>query len=250
MNLTTLYQHRFTILLLTLIVFMLCTPLIIELVTEEYAVSGKVTILVISVGWVTAATFAVSTRRRTAIIAIVLMAVSLLLELFTTLLPTNLSFILFHLLRIVFLGFIVSQVFKHIFKPRLVTFDTISASLCIYLMLGAVWAHIYAIVEMVTPGSIAYVIPHVPEQKSTEIARSFHMLYFSFVTLSTVGYGDMVPTTTVARMFAVTEAISGQIYLLVMVSRLVGLQVSQALYQPESKPDNISSANPSIKEPK
>ena len=117
-------------------------------------------------------------------------------------------------------------------------------------MLGAVWANIYAIVEMVTPGSIAYVLPVPHDQKNTEIARSFHMLYFSFVTLSTVGYGDMVPTTTVARMFAVTEAISGQIYLLVMVSRLVGLQVSQALYQPESKPENISHADQSIKEQK
>ncbi|HQR06930.1 MAG TPA: ion channel [Gemmatales bacterium] len=217
--------------------------MIIELVSEEYAVPGRITIMVISVVWVTAATFAVSTRRGTAIIAIVLMTISLLLELFTALLPTMMSSVLFHLLRIVFLGFIVSQVFRHIFKPRIVTFDTISASLCIYLMLGAVWANIYAIVEMVTPGSIVYVLPHANEQKITEIARSFHMLYFSFVTLSTVGYGDMVPTTTVARMFAVTEAISGQIYLLVMVSRLVGLQVSQALYQPESKPENISNAD-------
>jgi voltage-gated potassium channel len=250
MNLMSLYQHRFTILLLALIVFMLCTPLIIELVNEEYAVSSKITILVISVGWVTAATFAVSTRRKTAVIAIVLMTASLMLELFTTLLPTITSSVLFHLLRIIFLGFIVSQVFKHIFKPRLVTFDTISASLCIYLMLGAVWANIFAIVEMVTPGSIVYVVPHVHVQKTNEIARSFHMLYFSFVTLSTVGYGDMVPTTTVARMFAVTEAIAGQIYLLVMVSRLVGLQVSQALYQPESKPENFSTADLTNKEPK
>lgn len=248
MTLKSLHQHRFTILLLALIVFMLCTPLIIELVNEEYAVPGKITIMVISVGWVSAATFAVSTRRTTAIIAIVLMTISLLLEFFTALLPTVISSVLFHLLRIIFLCFIVGQVFRHIFKPRIVTFDTISASLCIYLMLGAIWANIYAIIEMMTPGSIAYTIPHVQGQKNTEIARSFHMLYFSFVTLSTVGYGDMVPTTTVARMFAVTEAIAGQLYLLVMVSRLVGLQVSQALYAPESPPATINNSNTSNKE--
>ena len=110
MNFSMLYEQRFTILLLALIVFMLCTPLIIELVSEEFAVSTKVTILVISVSWVAAATFAVSTRRSIAITAIVLMTVTLFVELFTTLLPSNLSNVLFHLLRIVFLGFIIGHV--------------------------------------------------------------------------------------------------------------------------------------------
>lgn len=229
------FQHRYTILLIALIVFMLCTPLIIEVVSEEYSVHGRVLLLVLSLGWVSAATFAVSTRKSIAIIAIFLMFVSVVLELFTTLLPSSMSSLVFHLLRIVFLIFIISELLRQIFKPTIVTFDTISASLCIYLMMGALWGNIYSVLELYTPGSVTFIIPHTMVGKNTELARSFHMLYFSFVTLSTVGYGDVVPTTTVARMFAVTEAIAGQIYLLVMVSRLVGLQVSQALSQPVSK---------------
>jgi len=229
MNYSSFYHHRFTWLLLSLVVYILCTPLIIDLVSEEFAMPAKITVMAISIVWVGAATFAVSTQKSTMIIAMTLMFTSLLLEFFTTLLPTTISIILFHLLRIAFIGFIISHVLRQLFKPRIVTFDTISASLCVYLMLGALWANLYSIAEVITPGSIAIVLPEAHRPKNDEIARSFHMLYFSFVTLSTVGYGDLVPTTAVARMFAVTEAISGQIYLLVMVSRLVGLQVSQAL---------------------
>jgi hypothetical protein len=61
------------------------------------------------------------------------------------------------------------------------------------------------------------------------LERLIHMLYFSFTTLTSVGYGDVVPRTNIARMLAVTEALVGQCYLLVMVSRLVGLHVAQAL---------------------
>lgn len=250
MNLSILYHNRFTILLLSLIVFMLFTPLIKELVTEETMVTGRLWILGISTGWVAAAAFAVSSRRRIAIIAVVLMFSSLALELYSTLLPSDLSALIFHLLRMVYLGFIVIALLRHIFKPTIVTFDTISASLCIYLMMGAMWSNMYCILDLITPGTIAVVTQHVPIVTNNVIDRSYHMLYFSFVTLSTVGYGDLVPTTTVSRMFAVTEAIAGQIYLLVMVSRLVGLQVSQALSKPAAKQEAISQADHSNKEPK
>ncbi|MCR4415511.1 MAG: potassium channel family protein, partial [Thermoguttaceae bacterium] len=53
--------------------------------------------------------------------------------------------------------------------------------------------------------------------------------YFSFITLATVGYGDVTPTTSLARTLAWTEAITGQFYLAVLVAGLVGLKVTQAI---------------------
>jgi voltage-gated potassium channel len=135
-----------------------------------------------------------------------------------------------HGLRILFLGFLVVELVRHLFRPEAVSFDTLCASLCVYLLIGLMWMNIYVIVETVAPRSIVSVSDADRQGPDSvgELERSIHMLYFSFTTLTSVGYGDVVPRTNVARMLAVTEALVGQCYLLVMVSRLVGLHVAQA----------------------
>ena len=60
------------------------------------------------------------------------------------------------------------------------------------------------------------------------IERSIALLYFSFTTLTTVGFGDITPVSAFARMFSVTEAIAGQVILVVLVARLVGMHVAQS----------------------
>lgn len=237
MQVTSFYQRRFTILLLLLICFLLATPVLMELVTHQISMGMRIVLFIISTLWVAAATFAVSGTRKTTIVAVVLMAISLLLEVFNKLLPSDQSEMVFHLLRIVFLCFIIHVLFREIFRHSIITFNTINASICIYLLMGALWGNIYSLLDVITPGSIAFSTPpNSSAQPLTVLTRPFHMLYFSFVTLSTVGYGDAVPVTTAARMFAATEALVGQIYLLVMVSRLVGMQISQAYAPSEPSP--------------
>jgi voltage-gated potassium channel len=240
MQVTSFYERRFTILLVLLICFLLATPVLLELVSHHVSLGMRIVLFVISTMWVASATFAVSGTRKTTIIAVVLMAISLLLEVFNTLLPSNQSEIVYHLLRIVFILFIIHVLFKQIFSHSIITFNTISASICIYLLMGALWGNIFSLLDVVTPGAIVFNLPpNSLAQPETILTRPFHMLYFSFVTLSTVGYGDMVPVTIAARMFAATEAVVGQIYLLVMVSRLVGMQISQAYAPVEVKPTTL-----------
>ncbi len=62
--------------------------------------------------------------------------------------------------------------------------------------------------------------------------QSIYPVYFSFVTLTTLGYGDIVPTSATARMLAAAEAVTGQLYLAVLVARLVGLHISQSPRDP------------------
>ena len=237
MQIASFYERRFTILLILLICFLLATPVLLELVSHQVSMGMRIVLFVISTMWVASATFAVSGTRKTTIIAVVLMAISLLLEVFNKLLPSDQSEIVFHLLRIVFLCFIIHVLFKEIFRHSIITFNTICASICIYLLMGSLWGNIFSLLDVIHPGSIVFNTPlHPSAQPQTALTRPFHMLYFSFVTLSTVGYGDAVPVTTAARMFAATEALIGQIYLLVMVSRLVGMQISQAYAPSEVKP--------------
>jgi hypothetical protein len=67
---------------------------------------------------------------------------------------------------------------------------------------------------------------------------STHVLYFSFTTLTTLGYGDIVPVSAIARALTSIEAITGQIYLAVLVARLVGLNIAESMGQETTKHTN------------
>ena len=124
--------------------------------------------------------------------------------------------------RLVQFTFLVSSIviiLQGIFQARKVTSDTVTGGICIYLMLGLVWFELYEILLLLEPDAFS---------KTMLYYRTF---YFSFVTLTTVGYGDVVPVHRVAMILSNLEAITGQIYLAVIVARLV------SLYAQESRED-------------
>jgi hypothetical protein len=225
----TLFRHRFKLLLASLVGLILIVPVVLDLVPRRRDVDALV-VFAISTVALLAGTLVLSGRRGALVFAVGLLVSSLGLELVTAVLwPGELVFC-HHLLRLVFLGFVVVELLRQLFLPGPVTFDTISASLCVYLLLGVSWAHVYVLMETAAPGCVLTVVRPAPGLAGAdgEPALSLRMLYFSFTTLTGVGYGDIVPATTTARMGAITEALMGQAYLYVMVARLVGLQVSQA----------------------
>lgn len=105
-----------------------------------------------------------------------------------------------------------------VFRADAVTGDTISGSVCAYLLLGLGWAHVFALLETLNPGSLRNL-----QSAAQGPADLNPFIYFSFVTLTTLGYGDIVPATPPAHSLAVCEAVVGQLYLTVLVARLVGL---------------------------
>jgi hypothetical protein len=100
---------------------------------------------------------------------------------------------------------------------------------CGYLLLGIIWSLLYSAVETAVPGS--FNVPAAAEADVTT-ARLDHGVfsYYSFITLATVGYGDVTPRTSLARTLAWLEAIVGQFYLAVLVAGLVGFKVTQAMH--------------------
>ena len=101
-----------------------------------------------------------------------------------------------------------------------VDLDRLMGSLCIYLLLGVLWAAYYALLQLLDPNAFHYTA--TPAQA----LPASHFLYHSFVTLTTLGYGDIVPVSPLARTAAYLEAVVGQIYLTVLVASLVGRHVS------------------------
>ncbi len=106
-----------------------------------------------------------------------------------------------------------------------ITLDKIFAAVCVYLLLGYAWTFAYALVDELQPGSFLVQNPISP---NAYVGRVLEMRYFSFMTLTTVGYGDIVPRSATARTLATLEAVTGQLYLMVLVARLVGLHIVHA----------------------
>lgn len=110
---------------------------------------------------------------------------------------------------------------RYALTARIVGREHVCAGLSGYLLLGLFCGHLYWAMERYSPGSLS--VATDPQARFT-VAKG---VYFSFATLTTCGYGDIVPRTELARGFATLEAVAGQLYLAVLVARLIGLYVSR-----------------------
>lgn len=128
--------------------------------------------------------------------------------------------------EIIFALIISYALLTHVFTAKIITRETVAGAICVYLFIGLLWSNIYSLHDIAQPDSfsqranvdeLVYKNPHL---------RAAQFTYFSFVTLSTLGYGDITPQTRPARALAAMEAILGQLYLAVLIARLVGQQVS------------------------
>ncbi len=125
-----------------------------------------------------------------------------------------------------YLGLLVYTLSLLIFTARNITPGLISGALCLYLIFGMFWGMIYVLIELWQPGSFTGALLN-DQTFHLQLYRAFQ--YFSFVTLTTLGYGDILPTNSVAAAFCQIEAIIGQFFMAVMVARLVAIQVTNEL---------------------
>lgn len=122
-------------------------------------------------------------------------------------------------LGVVFFGYVTVLIVSDIFRTsRPVSADTICGALSAYLLMGVGWAFAYALLEQLIPGSIRGL-------RGPGDGGYAEYLGYSFVTLTTLGYGNVVPGNEKADALAVAEAIVGQVYLTVLVARLVALNL-------------------------
>ena len=126
-----------------------------------------------------------------------------------------------------FCAYIVVAILSEIFRKKTITLNMIYGSICVYLLIGLAWAYVYAVLENIHPGSFSFPLHYFQAHPSLSESQSQSSLlfYYSYVTLSTLGYGDITPVTHPAQSIAVLEAITGQFYLAVLVARLVGIHI-------------------------
>ena len=121
----------------------------------------------------------------------------------------------------VFYTFMVVIILNYLFKEKQIAFDTIAGAICAYFLIGLMWSSVFAILESSQPGSF---------QMSQDVdVESISFKYFSYVTLTTLGYGDITPVSAQARSLSILEAITGQLYLATLVARLVAINIIQSV---------------------
>ncbi len=131
------------------------------------------------------------------------------------------------IVAIVFYLFSGSIIFRDVIRPGDVDVNKLCGSVCLYFMIGIVWGQFYQLCDVLDPGSFILDLSKLERHGILNAFERSNLLnYFSYVTLSTLGYGDISPVTRLTRTLAITEAILGQIYLAILVSRLVGLHIA------------------------
>lgn len=138
---------------------------------------------------------------------------------------------LLHLLDIIFTTVLLLGCFMvilaFIFQSHRVTVDTIFAAVMNYLLLAFIYAQFYQFLMFLEPRS--FKLPAALVSPGSFKIFQMDMLYYSLVTITTLGYGDIVPQMGVARMTAVVEAVTGQLYVALLVAWLMGMFISQSL---------------------
>ena len=209
-----LYQRRFFLLLIMLLSLIVGTPFI-----ADY--SGlRIVVQMVATGTFIAAMYAISERKQHLILALFLVVptiVTLWIDYFARM---TWSHVVSDICGVLFFGFAIVIIVKFIRRQNEVTVEMIFAAVVVYLLMAMLWADLYRLLETLSPGSF--------DMPGGEIQNdSILFLYFSLVTITTLGYGDITPLTDNAAGLAVVEALTGQIYLVVLVAWLVGMHVSK-----------------------
>gem|GEM_PF-253530 len=136
-----------------------------------------------------------------------------------------------HVVTLSALAYAQATILTAIIGDTQVTLETLKAAVCGYLLLGLAFVFVFAIIAFLHPGS--FLIPTENGGRTVaqlSIRQSFpELMYFSFATLTTLGYAELIPHGAWAKTLCYVEAILGQIYVTILIARLVGMQASRPI---------------------
>jgi voltage-gated potassium channel Kch len=212
-------EWRHLALLISILLLFLVTPLL-AFFPHAALVLNCTAATVLATG-----SYALMKRIRLFVIALVLSGISILATWLMLTTHDHRAALLSHACIIVLITFFSITTLGYVLQGTRVTADKIFAAICVYMLMGFAWTFIYALLDELQPGSF---VSLSTTATNDYVAHYIEMRYFSFVTLTTVGYGDIVPHSPATRTLAALEAVAGQIYLTVLVARLVGLHIVHA----------------------
>jgi hypothetical protein len=202
---------RFLFLFLSLLIFFAIRPFLEDLVKIGYLADVFLTLILIS------GVYAVG-RRGHLLFALLLVGAALTVRWVSYGMALPYAESIVATLSIIFFTFLSIVILNHIFSETEMNLDVIMGAICVYFAIGLIWAYTFSLLETFEPGSF-----DLPQGIEVKVA---HFAYYSFVTLTTLGYGDITPMSNPARNLAVLEAMMGQLYLAVLIAGLVGKYIA------------------------
>ena len=209
---TKIANARFSYLFFSIILLFLVRPFLVDFTALRNVTNIFIWFILISCGW------AVHDKRRHRLIFLGIITVAILTDLLDMFLPDAAIRLVPNIVGFIVFSYIVTVIFLYLIRQEEVTADMIMAAASEYILIGIMFSYIYFLIGAIYPGSFSF-------QGSQGDRSSF--LYFSFVTLTTTGYGDILPVSVQARSFAIFEQITGQLFVAVLVARLVGLYTAR-----------------------
>jgi Ion channel len=207
-------------LLVALALLLIAAPFVEEIEGGELIVSGLFSLVLL------AGVLAVAHRKRVLVIALVLAIPAVAGRWINHFRPDLAPPTVFLVGGLILISFVIAHLLRFVLRAPSVTVDVLCASVSAYLMLGLMWTMAYWLVDQLTPGgAFSY-----NTNAGARSINGFTGLYFSFITLSTVGYGDITPVSRIARWLAAMEAMTGLLYVAVLIARLVSLYSTPKSY--------------------
>jgi hypothetical protein len=206
-------KERFLILLCLILGLLVLVPILNRFVTAHIFLDIFLTAIAISM------VYTISHKKRY-VIAGVFFAIVMLASLWLQYFFQNKGIAAIAMINgILFISVVIASILGFMFKSGEVNREVIYAAILLYLLAALLWAFVYTLLELVDPASF-----NIDLDQPQSYLLVFQ--YYSFVTITTLGYGDITPVSEVAKAFSVLEAIVGQLYLVVVVAWLVGMHVS------------------------
>ena len=152
----------------------------------------------------------------------IFISVTIILSIFGELYESDYLIRLHLVARLIYLWILVILIFIKVFKTEGASyFYRIAGSVTIYFLIGFIWSNMFFIFYILNPASFHFINPVKAEDNTM-----FNFIYFSFVTLTTLGFGDILPVNTLLKSLVILEALIGPLYLAILIGRLVSLQTA------------------------
>lgn len=218
-------RHPAAFFLGTLILAILSAPYTEEWEGRDFVEASRLTVVLL------AGLFVIGRRRFALLWGLVLVAPTLVAKWLDHLRPEQIPDDFFLVPGVLFVAFVIARLLSFILRAPHVNSEVLCAAISGYLLMGLLWAMAYTLLGQHVPNAFSFTNAANPNPTM----QGFTALYFSFVTLGTVGYGDIAPISHTARLLAMVEAIGGIFYMTILIARLVSVYSADT---PKTAADN------------
>jgi voltage-gated potassium channel len=213
--LTNIIIGRFGLLFISILLMFILRPFMEGYIGLQALLAIFMSAIVISV------IYAVSEQKRVFMIVLVIAIPTLIIKWLNYFVQSSAIYLASDVIGGVFCAYVTTIILSYVYSEKKIAVDFIYAAVSGYFLIGLMWAFIFSALEFLMPGSF--------QGPQVEASRLSHAYYYSFTTLTTLGYGDITPVSAPARSFSFLEAIMGQLYLAILIAGLVGKYIVQSI---------------------